>query len=188
MLDIVKCDRSHLVDIGSSLIGLYQEVFAEPPECQVWLESELIAIFNQYVAEGHLFLAEANSKVIGFCAAIPLTASKIWHSGASDGFIKYTLDAETLYFKFGIDALHSWYIPDLGVASSHRKRGVATQLMQVAMQAGAPILIRVSLCRKGAIALYKKLGFKPMGLFQTAGYKQCDGSVKVFEKMLMILS
>ena len=188
MLDIIKCDRSHLVDIGSSLIDLYQEVFAEPPECQVWLESELIAIFNQYVAEGHLLLAEANSKVIGFCAIIPLTTSKIWHSGSSDEFTKYSLDAETLYSKFGIDAFCTWYIPDLGVAAPYRKRGVATQLMQVAMQAGAPILIRVSLCREGAIALYKKLGFKPMNLFQTAGYKQCDGSVKVFEKMLMVLS
>jgi len=39
-----------------------------------------------------------------------------------------------------------------------------------------------------AIALYKKLVFKPMGLFQTAKYKQADGEVKTFEKMLMMWS
>ena len=167
---------------------MYQQVFIEPPEYQAWSDSELIAIFNQYVLSGHLFVAKSSERLIGFCASVPLLASKLWQTQASDGSAKYTLDADFLRLRFGIDALHARYIGDLGVAASYRNQGVATRLMQVVMQGGEPVVIRVSLCRESAIALYKKLGFKPMNLFQTASYKQCDGSVKVFEKMLMILS
>ena len=180
---------SQLAEVLPPLIELYQQVFAEPPENQVWLRSQVKDMLVSYQETGDLFVTFApNNKPIGFCATIPFTSSKVWQSQVRDGFVSYALDEEFLRGRFDVDADDVLYIADLIVAPSYRRQGLASQLMKTAIGTGKPVLLRVSLCREGAIALYQKLGFKPMSLFQTARYKQSDGEVKTFEKMLMMLS
>ncbi|MGB3204628.1 MAG: GNAT family N-acetyltransferase [Crinalium sp.] len=77
---------------------------------------------------------------------------------------------------------------DLIVDAKYRRQGLATELIKSAISGRKPVILRVSLVREGAIALYKKLGFQPLELFQTASYKQTNGEVKTFEKILMVLN
>lgn len=189
MLEIIQVkSQTQLLSVRSDLISLYQEVFAEPPEYQVWSELELERIFGNYCDRGYLFVAVDGSIPVGFCGAIPFTSSSIWCSKASDRFDSVVIDSEQLYSQFGIDVQQAWYIADLGVSSKYRSQGLATELMKAVMSGKQPVLLRVSLCRASAIALYKKLGFQPLNLFQTAVYQQVSGEVKTFEKMLMVLT
>ncbi|HEY9692428.1 MAG TPA: GNAT family N-acetyltransferase [Oculatellaceae cyanobacterium] len=188
MLEIIQISSlPQLSYEGDSLISLYQEVFAEPPEYQIWSRSELESIFADYCDRGYLFVAVDGSIPVGFCAIIPFISSSIWCSTASDGFNSIVIDSQQLYSQLEIDAQRAWYIADLGVSSKYRRQSLATELLKVACSGRHPVIIRVSLCRKSAIALYKKLGFQPLNLFQNASYKQTNGEVKAFEKMLMIL-
>ncbi|MBD2180606.1 GNAT family N-acetyltransferase [Planktothrix sp. FACHB-1355] len=180
------CNLSRLLNKG--LIQLYQEIFAEPPEYQIWPEVKLSELFSFYQSSGHLFVAVARlEQPIGFCAILPLTVSSIWQTVVSDGFSTYTLNQDFLYYKFGIDSQSAWYVADLGVAAQHRKLGLGTKLIQRAIACRKPMLLRVSLVRSQAIALYNRVGFEPINLFQKANYKQQNGSVKTFEKMLMLI-
>ena len=178
-----------LLEVLPPLVALYQQVFAEPPENQVWLRSQVKEMLVSYQETGDLLVTfDGDDNPIGFCATIPFTSSKVWQSQVSDGFLTHALDEEFLRERFDIDAFEALYIADLIVAPSFRRQGLASQLMKTAIGGRKPVLLRVSLCRESAIALYQKLGFKPMSLFQTARYKQSDGEVKTFEKMLMMLS
>ena len=189
---------SNIVEINSELqlakylpqlIELYKKVFSEPPEYQVWDDEKLQGFFDSYLHNGRLFVAfDLEHNPIGFCAIIPFTQTKVWGSQVSDGKLTYILNQNFLQERFGIDPYNAWYIADLIVDAQYRRQGLATELMKAAISGKQSVLLRVSLCRPSAIALYKKLGFQPLNLFQTAKYQQVNGEVKVFEKMLMVLN
>jgi ribosomal protein S18 acetylase RimI-like enzyme len=180
---------AQLVEALPSLIDLYQQVFAEPPENQVWSPSQVREMLVSYKETGNLFVSFAlDDKPIGFCATIPFTSSKVWNSQVSGALSTHLLNEDFLRDKFDINVFEVLYIADLVIDPRYRRQGLASQLMKTAIRDKKPVLLRVSLCREGAIALYKKLGFKPTNLFQTAKYKQLNGEVKTFEKTLMILT
>ncbi|MGB3208900.1 MAG: GNAT family N-acetyltransferase [Crinalium sp.] len=189
---------SNIVEVNSEpqlskylpqLIELYKKVFAEPPEYQVWSSEKIREFFDSYLHNGHLFVAfDLEYEPIAFCAIVPFIKTKVWDSQVSDGNLTHTLNQELLQDRFGIDVSDTWYIADLIVDAKYRRQGLATELMKTAITGKQSVILRVSLCRESAIALYKKLGFNPMNLFQTAKYKQVNGGVKTFEKMLMLFN
>jgi ribosomal-protein-alanine N-acetyltransferase len=63
----------------------------------------------------------------------------------------------------------AWHVMNVAVASSHRRRGVATRMMERLFEVtagrgrrGYTLEVRVS--NVGAVALYERLGFKPRGV------------------------
>ncbi len=63
----------------------------------------------------------------------------------------------------------AWHVMNVAVASDHRRRGIATTLMERLFEVtagrgrrGYTLEVRVS--NVGAVALYERLGFKPRGV------------------------
>ncbi len=187
--NIVEINSEHQISqYLPQLIELYKSVFSEPPEYQVWSSEKLQEFFDSYLHNGHLFVAfDLEHNPIAFCAIVPFIKTKVWGSQVSNGKLTYTLNQNLLQERFGIDPYNAWYIADLIVDAQYRRQGLATELIKSAISGREPVILRVSRVREGAIALYKKLGFQPLDLFQNASYKQTNGEVKTFEKMLMIL-
>lgn len=173
----------------SSLIEIYQNIFAEPPEFQQWSSSDLEQILSSYLKIGKLAVSIApDHQVAGFCASIPFKASKLWESSALFSNNSVSLSANFFQECFQIDVENLDYIADLGVVKAFRHQGVGTQLMKaIGALKEQPILLRVSVCRPEAYALYYKLGFRDMGVKQWAEYRRIDGTIKPSEKILMLL-
>jgi ribosomal protein S18 acetylase RimI-like enzyme len=171
----------------SSLIELYQTIFAEPPEFQHWEISDLEQFFISYLNLGKLAVAIApDNQVVGFCASIPFKGSKLWESSALFSNNLVSLSANFFQECFQIDVENLDYIADLGVVKAFRHQGVGTQLMKaIGALKKQPTLLRVSVCRPEARALYQKLGFRDMGVKQWAEYRRIDGTIKPSEKILM---
>ena len=63
----------------------------------------------------------------------------------------------------------AWHVMNVAVAAEHRRRGIATMLLERLFEApagrgrrGYTLEVRVS--NAGAVALYERLGFKPRGV------------------------
>ena len=63
----------------------------------------------------------------------------------------------------------AWHVMNVAVAGDHRRRGIATMLLERLFEAtagrgrrGYTLEVRVS--NAGAVALYERLGFKPRGV------------------------
>ncbi|MDB9512961.1 GNAT family N-acetyltransferase [Kamptonema animale CS-326] len=171
----------------SSLIEIYQNIFAEPPEFQQWSNSDLEQILSSYLKLGKLAVALApDNQVIGLCASIPFKVSKLWESSALFSNNPVSLSANFFQECFQIDVENLDYIADLGVVKAFRHQGGGTQLMKaIGVLKEQPTLLRVSVCRPEAYALYQKLGFRDMGVKQWAEYRRIDGTIKPSEKILM---
>ena len=179
---------------SSFLIEFYQTIFAEPPEFQHWEISDLEQFFISYLNLGKLAVALAkpavgiapDNQVVGFCASIPFKGSKLWESSALFSNNSVSLSANFFQECFQIDVENLDYIADLGVVKAFRHQGVGTQLMKaMGALSEQPTLLRVSVCRPEAYALYYKLGFRDMGVKQWAEYRRIDGTIKPSEKILM---
>ncbi|MDB9512849.1 GNAT family N-acetyltransferase [Kamptonema animale CS-326] len=181
---------STLPNFQTSLIEIYQTIFAEPPEFQHWEIPDLEQFFISYLNFGKLAVAIASdNQVVGFCASIPFKVSKLWESSALFSNNPVLLSANFFQECFQIDVENLDYIADLGVVKAFRHQGVGTQLMNtIGTLKKQPTLLRVSVCRPEAYALYYKLGFRDMGVKQWAEYRRIDGTIKSSEKILMFRS
>jgi ribosomal-protein-alanine N-acetyltransferase len=59
----------------------------------------------------------------------------------------------------------AWHVMNVAVAAEHRRRGIATMLLEATAgrgRRGYTLEVRVS--NAGAVALYERLGFKPRGV------------------------
>ena len=158
---------------------LYAEVFWEPPECQHWCEDEVEALFSGYLRDSVIIVAHVDNvntmleaprrRCLGFAAAVPLTTSRPFgttaqstNAGTDPASAELVLDA-SFFATYGIDASRAWYVADLGVCHSARRRGIASALLALACNA-APLdalysVLRVSSSKDYAIELYRRAGF-----------------------------
>ena len=59
-----------------------------------------------------------------------------------------------------------WHLMNIAVAPEHRRRGIATELMErlfAAAGPGARFTLEVRTSNSGAIAMYERFGFRPAG-------------------------
>lgn len=176
--------------LDSGLIKLYQDVFASPPEYQQWATEDVASMFETYLKYGNIYLAYYLDKIVGLSASVTFSQSKIYKSVAVDkNNQSFQLDEADFWSKLNIDLHSAHYIADLGVEPFFQRRGIGMSLMQTilaAVPSGSPVLLRVSLVRAGAIALYKKLGFQPLELYQIVNYKRTDETIEPARKMFML--
>ena len=171
------------------LVALYRTVFAEPPSSQWWSEESVIAMFERYFQTGSLLGAFSGEVLVGFAVVQPLAVASIMGQPTwIEPEQKWRSLDWQLLDEFGL-LPNCGYLADLGVAASHRRQGIASELVRLGCQQypDKPMLLRVSACKREAIALYEKLGFTQLpGLEQRPEYRQQDGSLKTEAKMLMV--
>ncbi|MCT7962984.1 GNAT family N-acetyltransferase [Laspinema sp. D1] len=171
------------------LVALYRTVFAEPPSCQWWSKESVVAMFERYFQTGSVLGAFSGEGLVGFAVVQPLVSASIM---GQPTWIEVeqrwrSLDWQLLD-EFGL-LPDCGYLADLGVASTHRRQGIANELVRLGWRQypDKPMLLRVSSCKSEAIALYLKLGFARLpGLEQRPEYRQQDGSLKTESKFLMV--
>jgi ribosomal protein S18 acetylase RimI-like enzyme len=182
-LELLECDRL------DELVALYRAVFAEPPSSQWWSRESVVAMFERYFQTGSVLGTFSGEDLVGFAVVQPLaSASILGQSTWIEPEQRWRLLDWGLLDEFGL-APDCGYLADLGVAATHRRQGIASELVRLGWRQhpDEPMLLRVSACKSEAIALYKKLGFAPLpGLEQRPEYRQQDGTLKTEPKFLMV--
>lgn len=149
------------------LIELYKKVFAGPPYFESFNDQEIQGYFQEYLADGIVYLARNGKKIIGFGACVSLESQK-------------TL-AE-LARKNGIDPKNVWYMADLGVDSEYRENGIGKRLVESRIQAvpeGSEIIMRTSENNIASKNLYLSLGFEEViGMEQEVEQERIGGVLK----------
>jgi ribosomal-protein-alanine N-acetyltransferase len=81
----------------------------------------------------------------------------------------FTDDGALVGYAFVSRYVDAWHVMNVAVAGSHRRRGIASALLERLFDAtvsdqrrGYTLEVRVS--NTGAIALYERLGFEPRGI------------------------
>lgn len=153
------------------LCAVYAEVFGEPPERQEWSQEAVTQLFGEYQRSGIVVVSfsqpltpEELPRCTGFIAALPLRRSKIFGSNGVVTSTHETVQFEDTFFtSVGVAVDSCFYIADLGVSSTSRRKGVATSLLD-SLHAALPstnrsTILRVSASKEYAVSLYEKLGF-----------------------------
>lgn len=171
------------------LVALYRTVFAEPPSSQWWSKESVVAMFESYFQTGSILGAFSGDVLVGFAVVQPLaSASIIGQQTWIEPEQKWRSLDWQLLDEFGL-APDCGYLADLGVAASHRRQGIGSELVRLGWieYPDKPMLLRVSACKTEAIGLYEKLGFARLpGLEQRPQYRQQDGLLKTESKFLMV--
>jgi len=140
---IVPIERRHIAGFREVLDGVARE-----RRYLVFLEAPPAAEVRRFVL-GNLrngvsqFVAVEDGQVVGWCDVVPKTREALRHSG----------------------------VLGMGVAATHRSRGIGAALLQATIDAAsASGLTRVELFVRtdntAAIALYRRFGFEPEGRFR----------------------
>lgn len=140
---------------------LYRQVYSEPPEYQDW--DDTLGDYLWHYRD-NIITCDRGGNLVGVAIAIPLSRSLVARELIS------TPDGETpmsLWFPE-----NSWYLADLIVHKKHRRQGIGSRLLRLALyeSPNTPWVLRVSTSRTGAIALYEKTGFEKVPVSQIVYY------------------
>ncbi|QHU89321.1 GNAT family N-acetyltransferase [Candidatus Saccharibacteria bacterium oral taxon 955] len=105
-------------------ISLYKEAFGGPPYFEAYSNLEVLrGVWDPHIEHGVIVLAKENGdSVIGFCCAVPVR-------NAPDDVRAFLRDSQ----EIPVDSNQTWYISELGVALSHRNRGVAYAMTEMCL-------------------------------------------------------
>lgn len=162
--------------LGSGgLSNLYQEIFGAAPYFEKFTEEDVKSIFEEYILDGLLFVAQDGNDVVGFGAALPMQSVPA---------------IENILQNSGIDTDNSWYMADLGVSEKTRKQGVGRQLVQNRINAipeNALIVMRTSVDNVASQALYKSLGFVQIeNAYQEVEQARVDGTTATDKRLFLM--
>ena len=127
------------------LIQVYQSAFAEPPWNETWSDEEVIADLESGLAQQDsiVLVAEANNLV-----------------GITWG---YTIPMEKFPFLAGKVQDSASYMDEIAVDGNARLKGVGTALgEEYIKRANRQVVLRTDQRNEASMALFKKLGFKPI--------------------------
>lgn len=151
---------------AQGLIKLYQEVFAAPPYEEVFQAEEVQQIFEVLFLQGMVLLArEERGLVIGFCAGLPLLLEERIAQLASN---------------HSIDPAETWYFAELGVAETHRRRGIAQQLVRTLIEKSPVdrLIMRTAATNIASQRVNEGVGFRVIvDMTQAVSQERTDGTV-----------
>ena len=149
----------------SNFTRLYKEAFGGPPYFETYSDKEVIdEIWTPHIERGVVVLAydDDNGAIIGFGCAIPLIhAPTDVQDFLKSSWMQGDLPEELLPTK-------TWYMSELGVATTHRKQGVAYKLVRdrliSASHSGANhYVMRTAATQSNSRHLYERAGAEQLG-------------------------
>lgn len=136
-------------------IAAYQEAFAGPPYFEHYSHEEVLEeVWNPHLHDGIIILAYDDLQVVGFGCAIPVLK-------APADVKKFLIQHENQTFPAELS--RTWYMSELGVLESYRRRGIGYQLVKHRMQAisdrgDTHYVFRTAAEGSNSIHLYQKIG------------------------------
>ena len=131
----------------NGLYDLYDLCFSVAPYFEDIPVDTVRSSFEQFRAEGVLFLCFDDEIIVGFSGAIPLSCQKDVY-----GIVKDHIT----------DADKYWYHSEIGTHPEYRGKGIASTLLKN-MLVKAPsqcVVMRTNEGNEGSMALHRKFGFK----------------------------
>lgn len=133
-------------------VNAYKEAFGGPPYFETYSTEEVVEdIWLPHVKDGIVVLALDDERVVGFGCAMPV--------------LKSPLDVREFLASqqrdFSIDK--TWYMSELGVVESHRRRGlgyalVKHRLLTISHRGDTTYVFRTAAEGSNSIHLYRKIG------------------------------
>ncbi|MBX2800576.1 MAG: GNAT family N-acetyltransferase [Myxococcales bacterium] len=161
----------------AGFIGAYQTVFSGFPYFERFYPSEAEGVFRQLTrTPEHITLVatRGQSQVVGFAAAIPLTAKP---------------DVAT-HLTGLVPARHTFYLAELGVLEPWRGRQAGRSMVRERLRLIDPecyshVVLRVSMNHTPSGEMYKAMGFEEMGVYQDVSAMRTDGKVTTDRRMFL---
>lgn len=161
---------------ATGLREVYRDAFGRPPYNELFEDTEIDSMFEDYRRDGDVFVAVDQGQIIAFVATQPVQS--VPEIGA------------TLSCAPGVDE-QSWYIPDLGIRQEYEGNGIAKTLTRRAIDAvptNACITLRTNVDNLRAQGLYTRLGFEIIpGVYQEISQTRTNGDIKVDRRLFMAL-
>lgn len=137
-------------------VKVYKEAFGGPPYYEVYQDREVIdKVWNLHLQDGKVILAKDGEKIVGFVCALPLLKSPLE--------IQLFLREKQKEGKFPVNFEDCWYISELGVLLSYRRKGIGTLLVGECLgyirKKGAHFYVmRTAALNSNSLMLFKKIG------------------------------
>lgn len=151
----------------------YKEVFSGPPYYEHYTTEEIIEkVWLPHLTEGLIVIAHSDGNVMGFGCAKPAVAEE-----EVSGFLKSKLSQGLLTVP--IDSM--WYMSELGVLDTYRKRGIGMALIarRILLIAGKGIPYYVM--RTAAQGSHSQRLYESIGARKILGLQDVSGSDQVIE-------
>lgn len=158
-------------------IRAYQEAFGGPPYFEIYSAEEVIEeVWLPHVKDGIIVLALDNERVVGFGCAMPVLKSP----PEVKEFLMLHQDESP--FPVGLERV--WYMSELGVVTSHRRRGIGYSLVKyrlltISHRGDTHYVFRTAVDGSNSIHLYRKIGAIELADLQdvsVSGQVQVNGS------------
>lgn len=136
-------------------VAAYKEAFAGPPYFEHYAEAEVLEeVWYPHRRDGIVILAHDDLQVVGFGCAVPVLKAPADVQEFLDVHEDDTFPAE-------LD--RTWYMSELGVLESHRRRGIGYELVRQRMLAinkrgDTHYVFRTAAEGSNSIHLYQKIG------------------------------
>lgn len=123
MISYKAVDGSAPTHYREGLIDAYIQVFAGAPYHETYTSEEVLEkVWEPHAQDGIVIVALDDEQVVGFGCAVPILK-------APDDVKGFVVQNQPEGYPLG----RTWYMSELGVLGSHRKRGIAYQLVKQRM-------------------------------------------------------
>lgn len=160
----------------AGFIGTYQTVFSSFPYFERFYPSEAEGTYRWLTsAEGNITLVatRGETQVVGFGAAIPLTAKP----------------GVAAHLTGLVPPKHTFYLAELGVLEAYRGRRLGRTMVRERLklipEQYQHVVLRVSMNHTPSGEMYKAMGFEEMGVYQDVSAMRTDGKVTTDRRMFL---
>lgn len=141
-------------------VRAYQEAFGGPPYFESYSEQDVLdEVWFPHLQDGIIILALDDELVIGFGCALPLTKAP--------ADVATFLAERTEETELPTDLSKVWYMSELGVLESYRRRGIGYSLVRhrlltINHRGGTHYAFRTAAVGSNSIHLYRKVGAREL--------------------------
>ena len=169
--------KSDALPYRASMTGAYQTVFADHPYNERFYPSEAEAVLYQTLQspENITFLAiKGETRVVGFGFAVPVSSRP----------------EIARQLRGLIPIKNSFYLAELGVLESFRRRGLGKQLTALRLQhinkdLYTHAVLRISVQSHHASQMYHSMNFEDMGVYSEISSRRINGSVRTDRRLFL---
>lgn len=172
-------DVEEALPYRATFAGAYQDIFSESPYNERFYPSEAEAVLNQHLeSPGSITLlaVKGRARVVGFGMGLPALR-------------KPDIAKE---LRGLLPVKHTFYLSELGVLSSFRRKGLGRELTRMRLQLidhqrYTHAVNRASATRDLSYNMFMAMGFDDIGVYMEVPSRRMDGRVSTDRRLFMAI-